>query len=116
MRLGAGGNSELSPLERRVMLAMFVGRGEEIPVLESQLRATSVISRNYSGVGFVSKFEIRDETQCLDFSIRRIEGRHPRLPAAVEFVLTLKNGRLDTLEAFAFNGMWPDEEAGFEFD
>ena len=116
MRLGSGGSSELSALEREVMLVMFEGKPEQRKIIESQLGGTSVLSRNYSGVGFVTKLQVNAETRGLDVPLRRIEGRHPRVPEPAEFVLTLKDGYLDTLEAFAFNGMWPDDEAGFRFD
>ena len=116
MRLGTDGGSEISPLEQEVLLAMFTGDPEQIEILRSQLDSSSVLSRHYSGVGFVTKFRISRETEALNSALRRIEGHHPGLPEAVEFVLTLKNGQLDTLEAYAFGGMWPEQEAGFRFE
>ena len=116
MRLGSDNNNELSNLESKILKAMFSGQSGNQKALDEQVSAVSVVTRNYSGVGFVSKFQVGSDVAQLDGSIRRVEARHPMLSDPVEFVLTLKSGCLDTLEAYAFNGMWPSDESGFQFD
>ena len=47
---------ELSPLERAVVAVALAA--DEFSTLRDQVAGTKVVSRTYSGVGFVTKFQV----------------------------------------------------------
>ena len=122
MRVSVNGDRpdtpELSDLERTVFDTALAGEGAETDILRRQLSEATVMSRTASGVGFVTRLRIPDELPgvSLSYVLPVVRGEHPQLPGGAEFILQLKNGRLHTIEAFCFEGMWPEDEAAFRFD
>ncbi len=79
-----------------------------------QAQSAQVVSRTYSGVGFITKLKVADDAPRLNVDVLpTVYGRHPNLSAAAEFMLQLKDGRLHSIEAFCFQGMWPEDEDKF---
>lgn len=104
---------ELSPLERAVVAVALAA--DELSTLRDQVACTEVVSRTYSGVGFVTKFQVPADAPVAAPKAMPpvVMGRHPQLPDAAEFLLELRGGRLHSLEAYCYEGMWPGDETGF---
>ncbi len=111
------GPGPLSALERSVLVALLQGESEAFAVLRAQLEKASVISRIYSGVGFMTRFAVPDEVPAMAgtaaLPLRPLMAAHPQLAEPAEFVLQLRDGRLATLEAFCFVGSWPADTDRF---
>lgn len=107
---------ELTALERQVLMAAILGHRQVIG-LTAQLDAATVISRTPSGVGFVTKLRVPEdlsiEKSCTSDALPAVEAEHPALPSGAEFVFQLKSGRLNCIEAYCFEGMWPENESLF---
>jgi len=104
---------ELTDLERAVFAAALVA--DRFAVLRAQVDVAEVVSRTGSGVGFVTRLRVPDGVALAgEDVVPVVYGRHPALPEPAEFMLQVKDGRLHTIEAFCFQGMWPADEAGFE--
>ena len=43
-----------------------------------------------------------------------VTGEHPALPSGAEFILQIKDGRINCIEAFCYEGMWPADESQFK--
>jgi len=105
---------ELTGLEKAVLAAALAG--DRYAALRSQVERAEVASRTGSGVGFVTRLRVPDDAAVAgDGIVPVVYGRHPSLPEPAEFMLQVKDGRLHTIEAFCFQGMWPADEDGFEF-
>lgn len=104
---------ELSDLERAVFAVALAD--DELSAVRNQVLHTAVVSRTYSGVGFVTKFQVPADAPAAEATAvpRVVLGQHPFMPAAAEFLLELRGGRLHSLEAYCYEGMWPGDEAGF---
>lgn len=107
---------ELTALEREVLEISIHGH-QKVSELTAQLDAATVVTRTPSGVGFVTKLQIPD-----DLTIGEAQGvaalpvvvaEHPALPSGAEFIFQVKSGRLNCIEAYCFEGMWPANEALF---
>lgn len=82
--------------------------------LRAQAEGAQVVSRTRSGVGFVTRLRVAPDLPRTELAgVPAVYGRHPLLEEPAEFLLQLKDGRLHTIEAFCFQGLWPDDEAGF---
>jgi hypothetical protein len=110
---------ELTSLERAV-LETALGSGDEYATkLNAQANEAKAVVRTPSGVGFVTKLQVPEKYRSQDATsepLPLVFGRHPELPAGAEFVLQIKDGRLNSIEAFCFEGMWPRDESLFTFE
>lgn len=109
---------DLTALERAVLEAALAGGDHDMTDgLHAQVEAAKVTVRTPSGVGFVAKLKIPD-VLCLSNppgadSLPVVFGEHPDLPSGAEFILQVKDGRLNSIEAFCYEGMWPRDESLF---
>jgi len=107
---------DLTSLERQVLQAVILGHSE-FSGLMAQLDAATVMSRTPSGVGFVTKLKVPEDLSIEDCIAVRglptIEAEHPNLPSGAEFVFQIKGGRLNCIEAYCFEGIWPANESLF---
>lgn len=110
----------LSTLERAVLdvaLAPETGDNER---LREQASVATVSTRTPSGVGFMTKLQVPETLTLMsapdDDTLPAVFGSHPHLPAGAEFVLQVKAGRLNTIEAFCYEGMWPGDESLFRVE
>lgn len=106
---------ELTGLERAVLETALSASGID-PALRRQIDAARVLGRTPSGVGFMTKISV-PEDQCSAVATPAVPvvlAQHPELPSGAEFVLQVKNGRLNSIEAFCHEGMWPADEDAFE--
>lgn len=110
----ASESPELTDLERTVLETAFSAAGMAIG-FGQQVAAASVASRIPSGVGFVTKLNVSDEFRVSAdaAALPVVKGEHPALPSGAEFILQVKNGRINSIEAFCHEGMWPADESQF---
>lgn len=111
---------ELSALERAVLeivLAPDIGVNAR---LREQMEVARVSLRTPSGVGFMTKLDVPGALAVPDApedaTLPTVYGVHPELPAGAEFILQVRAGRLNTIEAFCFQGMWPGDESRFRLE
>lgn len=113
------GSPELTALERAVLVAATGGNTQLVTDLYSQVNEAKAVVRTPSGVGFVTKLKVPGELRLPDSaelkSLPLVFGQHPDLPSGAEFVLQVKDGRLNSIEAFCYEGMWPRDESLFTF-
>jgi hypothetical protein len=107
----------ISSIERAVLDAQAERLGPAGAAWLDQCRQARVAGRSHSGVGFVTRFEVPPEAPALaDDAARRVgavHASHPALREPAEFLIQLKHGRLASIEAFCFDGLWPADDAGF---
>jgi len=110
----------LTDLERAVLGSAVERAGEFAAQLAAQLDAAEVVLRTPSGVGFVTKLTVPETLVLADqqavVDLPTVRGVHPHLPAGAEFVLQIKGGRLNSIEAFCYEGMWPGDESLFQLN
>ena len=109
---------ELTPLERAVLEAVLSEDNKSLAAFRKQIDSMVVSTRTPSGVGFMTKLAVpaalvvADQMKP-DFPI--IIATHPQLAGGgAEFILQLKDGKVNSIEAFCYEGMWPEDESLFE--
>lgn len=119
MKLGNDPASELFPtaLETSVLEAFGRTLGAAGATWLAQCRNLRVVGRSHSGVGFVTRIEVPEDAVALDAEsagrLLPVHASHPALREPAEFLVQLRRGRIIALEAFCFDGSWPDDESGF---
>lgn len=112
------GVQPLTRLERLVIEAILARAGGDQQALRGQLAAAHATRRTHSGVGFMTRLAVPAEAPAPaaggEPRLRPLYATHPQLREPAEFMLQLKDGRLNSLEAYCFNGQWPADEAGFQ--
>lgn len=107
----------LTDLEIGVLDAALAAAGELGIALAAQRSAARALTRTPSGVGFVTRLVVpeglRLSDRQADDGLPAVRGEHPQLPGGAEFVLQIKNGRLNSIEAFCYEGLWPADESLF---
>jgi hypothetical protein len=122
MKLGNDPQSllALTPLERSVLRAAAPRLGEASALWQAQCDQARVLIRTHSGVGFVTKLGLPDDIPGLPAnasgSIGAVHASHPDLGEPAEFLVQLKAGRLSSIEAYCYEGMWPADDAGFRVE
>lgn len=110
----------LTSLERAVLDVALAADTELNVRLRAQVEAADVTTRTPSGVGFMTKFAVPENLAVpdrpADDTLPAVSGVHPQLPGGAEFVLQVKAGRLNTIEAFCYEGMWPADESQFRVE
>ena len=103
---------ELTPLERSVLETALATVNVE---LRRQIETVTVLGRTPSGVGFMTKLMVPEEQRIAadDPAIPVVAARHPALPSGAEFVLQVRDGRLNSIEGFCHEGLWPGNENEF---
>lgn len=111
MRMG------ITPLENALM-AVLLRQSPHAKRLEAQFKQAQVVSRDYSGAGFLTTFELppscpslpgRDnETERLIFGDVAISS--PDLEDGGGAMVYVEKGRLDCLEAYAHGDTWPERD------
>ncbi len=109
---------KMTELERNVLL-LLTGGDLDQEVLREQIERATVHSRDYTGVGFYTKFNLPEGTRRFDSRRWKTQdmpqtfGKHPALPAGAGFILWLKDVLIDTLEGYTYEGNWPKDESQF---
>lgn len=107
---------DLTVLERSVLETVFPS-ADLAAGFHEQIDAASVAVRTPSGVGFMSKLYVPEECRVAEIAENTIPvviGTHPELPSGAEFVVQVKDGRINCIEGFCHEGMWPADESKFD--
>jgi len=110
----ANQSPDLTALERSVLETALAESGIDSELYQ-QIEVATVVARTPSGVGFMTKLSIPD-AHCVagtGAALSVVIGAHPALSSGAEFILQIKNGRLNCIEAFCHEGMWPVDESLF---
>jgi hypothetical protein len=91
----------LSEFVKMVLEAVFDGDAEK-EINRAQLRGATVSKGDYTGVGLYTK-----EEAPIPYL------RHPQLEAGAGAILWLEEGKVPTLERYAYGGEWPKDESLF---
>jgi hypothetical protein len=102
---------ELNSLEREVMKMLLAGDNPPIRILASQFDIARATSRQLTGAGFYTYFEVPSNVQRLDASnsfhfgdvIAEIEG----LQHGAGFILHVQDGLIHYLEGYSYDEPWP---------
>jgi len=107
---------DLTALERSV-LETALSSARIDTGFRQQIAAATVVARTPSGVGFMTKLSIPETCRVTDTTagstVPVVMGTHPALPSGAEFVLQIKDGRINCIEAYCHEGMWPADESLF---
>jgi len=110
----------LSDLELAVLEVLLAADGDGSAQLRAQVETATVASRTPSGVGFMTKLDVPERLRIPgrpdDETLQTVYGAHPALPGGAEFIVQVKSGRLNTIEAFCYEGMWPGDESHFSVE
>ena len=97
--------TEFTELETAALHSIFSETPELASALERQLAAATVTERENTGGGFFTTIAVADDAPCVSIpgvlgyeTQARVQG----LKHGLGFVLFLKDGRLETLEGFAW--------------
>jgi len=114
----AADSPELTALERAVLETAISLATDTDGLLSRQVDALSVATRTPSGVGFMTRFSVPEPLAVpgrpADETLPTVSGAHPALSSGAEFIVQIKSGRLHTIEAYCYEGMWPGDEAPFQ--
>lgn len=107
----------LTKLERAVIDMLLAGDDEVLIVLRKQLQACEVKSRELTGVGFFTEFELPDSGEVSlnvrFFKIGDVFAEIEGLKHGAGFLLYVEDGRIDMLEGHTFGEPWPSEIGEF---
>ena len=108
----------LNDLERAVLDMLLDGDHPVLVMLRAQAEKSRLSSREYTGVGFYSNFDVPPDVPALeterDFHIRDLNAVVDGVKHGVDFILFVREGRLDWLEGVTFEGPWPNVIRNFK--
>lgn len=109
---------ELEPLEAAVLEKFLEGDFSGLVALRAQLAHLSVKSRELTGVGFFTDFEIAPGAVPVPLGrgispLRGVEATIEGLTHGAGFLLFVKDGFLSMLEGFSYDDCWPSEIKSF---
>jgi len=101
----------LNQMERRALEMLLAGDNDELAVFRAQLSATTVASREFTGVGFFTRLSVPAE-------LPRVKGRAHMvisdlcaevsgLEHEASFLLFMEDGAIDVLECAIVDDHWP---------
>ena len=103
----------MNEIEAQVVAALLAGDREDLAILRQQAQHVVVRSREHTGVGFWTYFDVAPDATRLGNS-----GRHELSDVGAEiqgvqhgagFILWVEHGVIDCLEGFTYVGEWPKE-------
>jgi len=104
---------QATPLERKIVNALLAGEHPVLAELREQAAHLSVRSREKTGVGVFTNFEV-DRAGAAPIRRNRVvlgDGviSTPRLQHGAGSALFVENGYISTLEVFTYDEPWPDD-------
>jgi hypothetical protein len=111
--------ANLTELERRALNAAVEGSDAWRKQLQEQIENLEVVSRDDSGAGVFTNFELKPGVPTVDIPASRyrdppeVHASHPAIRGGATFLVWLKDGRVDCLEMALATGQTPvpDEDA-----
>ena|SRR5579875_4153130 len=110
--------NNVGPLEEQVLQMLLAGDDPVLITLRCQLKLAKRRSREYTGVGFFTHFDVPKEAPqfsgnpSIKFGdvIAEMDG----LQRGAGFLLFIQNGVLSMLEGYTYEEPWPQKVARFE--
>ena len=104
-------NEPLGDLEREALDLLLAGDHPVLRLLRAQRRSLTVRGRVWTGSGFLADLEVSPGVPRLSplasFGLSDVNGEVAGVPCG--FVLHVRDGLVDTLEAHTWVGEWPAE-------
>jgi hypothetical protein len=101
-----------------VIQKLLDGDDDILATLRKQSEAAVVVQREMTGVGFYTTFSIPDSIDRLpdnrSFQFGDVVADMPGLEHGAGFLLFVKDGALDFLEAYTYDEPWPEHVSTFE--
>jgi hypothetical protein len=98
-------------LEQELMNLLLHGDHPVLTILRQQYVAAKVTSREFSGVGFFTNFEVSENAPLVEppnFAAGNVDIQLENLPNGAGCVLFVRDGKLSFLECYTFSDPWPD--------
>jgi hypothetical protein len=106
----------LTTLEEQVLEMLLRGQDEVLDVLRQQVKDAQVSSREFTGVGFFTNFEVPAEVPRVrarpKFELGDVNGMADNVKHGLGFLLFVNDGALSMLEGYTYDEPWPDEIRG----
>ena len=109
---------DANPLEDEVLKMLLDGRDDCLAILRLQAQHSRVSSREMTGVGFFTHFDVPPEVPRVlgqpKFWLGDVYGAAENIQDGVGFVLFVTEGALSMLEGYTYDEPWPDELRGLK--
>ena len=106
-------NSNFEKFEADVMESIIAEDSAISNILEKQYKSAKIISREFSGFGFFTNFEITDESLKLlgnpNLELGNTQAKIEGLELGAGFVLFIRNGFIKMLECYTYDEPWPQK-------
>ena len=111
-------NDNLNGFERAVLHKLLAGSGAKLAALRRQLEQCRVRKREETGAGVYTYLDVDRTCEPVRLTkdparIGGVDAELPSLSHGVGFVLLLRDGYLEMLEAYTYDEPWPESLAGF---
>lgn len=109
--------TELNPLERAVLTKLLAGDAPALIALRRQLDIATVASRQLTGAGFYTTFELPHDVPLAPIRRARfgdVEAEIAGLKHGAGFLVYVDDGKLDMLEGYSYDEPWPNSVQSFE--
>jgi hypothetical protein len=107
----------LTPLEKAVLDMMLEKPNEQIEIIRQQLAHAQVGRREFTGVGFFTRFLVPSDTAVRrdlpDMEIGNIGAEFPGVQHGAGFVLFIRDGVITMLEGYTYDEPWPEQISEF---
>jgi hypothetical protein len=103
---------ELTQFERLILQCLLAGDDPVLSALRTQLAASRVSAREFSGTGVFVHFEVLRNMPAVDPPALVIGDLHFQLrdvEMPCDAILFVRSGRLDMLECFTYGDHWPKQ-------
>ena len=103
--------------EREVMETIIAENTDISEILEKQYKSAKVISREFTGVGFFTCFDVTNESyklpEALNTELGTVHAKLRGLEIGAGFILFVRKGFISTLEGYTYDGSWPISVEGY---
>ena len=105
-------DDKFTVLESEVMRKIIAEDPNISSILAKQYNVAKIISRDFTGVGFFTNFEIIDKNlkikDNLKLTLGNVQAKIDGLEFGVGFVLFVEDGLISMLEGYTYDEPWPD--------
>ena len=98
-------------LETELMRLLLKGDHPILTILRQQYATAKIDSREFSGVGFFTNFEVSENAplvEPLNFAAGNVDIQLENLPNGAGCILFVRDGKMSFLECYTFSEPWPD--------
>lgn len=109
----------LTELEKEIMVMLLDGEDEVLANLRKQLKSVIVTEREMTGVGFFTTFQIPSTIPRItnkSFKFGDVYAHISDLDYGAGFLLYVKDGALEMLEAYTYEEPWPEHISEFDLN